>query len=151
MEASMQRSINLFTSGCANFGLIINPEKMVITHQPTPDTDYREAYINIRPGLWPATYLRLESSGILTEQQSQDVEDVSADEVTHSGGYLDRLREPIKLAEPLPPQPPPQNAKVEMAGLDSGHGNPPTDRNPERPGHVEATADALERPPREDS
>nr|VZI00180.1 unnamed protein product [Spirometra erinaceieuropaei] len=85
-----------------------------------------------------------ESSGILTEQQSHDVEDVCADEVTQSGGYLGRLRE----SPPL--QPPPQNATVEMAELDSGHGNARTDRNPQRPGHVEATAATLEQPPRED-
>nr|VZI25473.1 unnamed protein product [Spirometra erinaceieuropaei] len=32
-EADMQRSINLFASGCANFGLTINTDKTVVMHQ----------------------------------------------------------------------------------------------------------------------
>ncbi|VDN37135.1 unnamed protein product [Dibothriocephalus latus] len=38
-EADMQRSMDLFAAGCANFGPIINTEKTVVMHQPPPGTN----------------------------------------------------------------------------------------------------------------
>ncbi|BHF75373.1 hypothetical protein SprV_0501846900 [Sparganum proliferum] len=35
-EEEMQRSMDLFSAACENFGLVINTQKMVVLHQPTP-------------------------------------------------------------------------------------------------------------------
>ncbi|VDL99688.1 unnamed protein product [Schistocephalus solidus] len=39
-EKNMQRSMDLFTAGCANFGLTISTAKTVVMHQPLPSTEY---------------------------------------------------------------------------------------------------------------
>ncbi|VDL92158.1 unnamed protein product [Schistocephalus solidus] len=39
MEEDMQRSMNLFAAGCANFGLIINTAKTLVMHQPPPSAE----------------------------------------------------------------------------------------------------------------
>nr|VZI31873.1 unnamed protein product [Spirometra erinaceieuropaei] len=36
-EAEMQRSMDLFSAACENFGLIINTQKTVVVHQPPPN------------------------------------------------------------------------------------------------------------------
>ncbi|BHF72244.1 hypothetical protein SprV_0401532300 [Sparganum proliferum] len=35
-EEEMQRSMDLFSAACANFGLVINTQKTVVMHQPPP-------------------------------------------------------------------------------------------------------------------
>ncbi|BHF64434.1 hypothetical protein SprV_0200743800 [Sparganum proliferum] len=35
-EEEMQRSMNLFSAACENFGLVINTQKTVVMHQPPP-------------------------------------------------------------------------------------------------------------------
>nr|VZI43003.1 unnamed protein product [Spirometra erinaceieuropaei] len=37
-EAEMQRSMDLFSAACENFGLIINTQKAVVMHQPPPNS-----------------------------------------------------------------------------------------------------------------
>ncbi|BHF74784.1 hypothetical protein SprV_0501787200 [Sparganum proliferum] len=37
-EEDMQRSMNLFSAACENFGLVINTEKTTVMHQPLPNT-----------------------------------------------------------------------------------------------------------------
>ncbi|BHF75262.1 hypothetical protein SprV_0501835800 [Sparganum proliferum] len=37
-EEEMQRSMDLFSAACANFGLVINTQKTVVMHQPPPDS-----------------------------------------------------------------------------------------------------------------
>ncbi|BHF58058.1 hypothetical protein SprV_0100100700 [Sparganum proliferum] len=37
-EGDMQRSMDLFTAACENFGLISNTEKTAVMHQPLPNT-----------------------------------------------------------------------------------------------------------------
>nr|VZI25489.1 unnamed protein product [Spirometra erinaceieuropaei] len=37
-EAEMQRSMDLFSAACENFGLIINTQKTVVMHQPPPNS-----------------------------------------------------------------------------------------------------------------
>ncbi|BHF82323.1 hypothetical protein SprV_0802546000 [Sparganum proliferum] len=37
-EEEMQRSMDLFSAACANFGLVINTQKTVVTHQPPPNS-----------------------------------------------------------------------------------------------------------------
>nr|VZI42710.1 unnamed protein product [Spirometra erinaceieuropaei] len=39
LEGNMQRSMDLFSAACDNFGLIMNTEKMVVIHQTPPNTD----------------------------------------------------------------------------------------------------------------
>ncbi|VDL88810.1 unnamed protein product [Schistocephalus solidus] len=39
-EEDMQRSMDLFAAGCANFGLTISTAKAVVMHQPPPSTEY---------------------------------------------------------------------------------------------------------------
>ncbi|VDM03518.1 unnamed protein product [Schistocephalus solidus] len=46
-EEEMQRSMDLFTAACDNFGLRINTEKTVVMHQPSPNTLYAAAHINL--------------------------------------------------------------------------------------------------------
>nr|VZI21214.1 unnamed protein product [Spirometra erinaceieuropaei] len=36
-EAEMQRSVDLFSAACENFGLVINTQKTVVMHQPPPN------------------------------------------------------------------------------------------------------------------
>ncbi|BHF80615.1 hypothetical protein SprV_0702374300 [Sparganum proliferum] len=38
-EEEMQRSMDLFSAACANFGLVINTQKTVVMHQPPPNSD----------------------------------------------------------------------------------------------------------------
>nr|VZI28354.1 unnamed protein product [Spirometra erinaceieuropaei] len=37
-EAEMQRSMDLFSAACENFGLVINTQKKVVMHQPPPNS-----------------------------------------------------------------------------------------------------------------
>nr|VZI26109.1 unnamed protein product [Spirometra erinaceieuropaei] len=37
-EEEMQRSLDLFSAACANFGLVINTQKTVVMHQPPPNS-----------------------------------------------------------------------------------------------------------------
>ncbi|BHF68203.1 hypothetical protein SprV_0301123600 [Sparganum proliferum] len=37
-EEEMQRSMDLFSAACANFGLVINTQKTVVMHQPQPNS-----------------------------------------------------------------------------------------------------------------
>nr|VZI21882.1 unnamed protein product [Spirometra erinaceieuropaei] len=37
-EAEMQRSMDLFSAACENFGLVINTQKTVVIHQPPPNS-----------------------------------------------------------------------------------------------------------------
>nr|VZI38644.1 unnamed protein product [Spirometra erinaceieuropaei] len=37
-EADMQRSMDLFSAACENFGLVINTQKTVVMHQPPPNS-----------------------------------------------------------------------------------------------------------------
>ncbi|VDM05723.1 unnamed protein product [Schistocephalus solidus] len=46
-EEEMQRSMDLFAAACDNFGLCINTEKMVVMHQPPPNSTYSAAHINV--------------------------------------------------------------------------------------------------------
>ncbi|VDL95924.1 unnamed protein product [Schistocephalus solidus] len=46
-EEEMQRSMHLFAAACDNFGLCINTEKTVVMHQPSPNTLYTAAHINV--------------------------------------------------------------------------------------------------------
>nr|VZH94937.1 unnamed protein product [Spirometra erinaceieuropaei] len=38
VEEEMQRSMDLFSAACENFGLVINTQKTVVMHQPSPNT-----------------------------------------------------------------------------------------------------------------
>nr|VZI28115.1 unnamed protein product [Spirometra erinaceieuropaei] len=38
-DEEMQRSMNLFSAACENFGLVINTQKTVVMHQPPPNSD----------------------------------------------------------------------------------------------------------------
>uniref|UniRef100_A0A183TKV5 Reverse transcriptase domain-containing protein n=1 Tax=Schistocephalus solidus TaxID=70667 RepID=A0A183TKV5_SCHSO len=46
-EKDMQRSMDLFSEGCADFGLIISTAKTVIMHQPPPSAEYNAPRINV--------------------------------------------------------------------------------------------------------
>ncbi|BHF62638.1 hypothetical protein SprV_0200562300 [Sparganum proliferum] len=46
MEGDMQRSIDLFSAACENFGLLLNTEKAVVMHQPPPNTDHNASQIS---------------------------------------------------------------------------------------------------------
>ncbi|VDM00357.1 unnamed protein product [Schistocephalus solidus] len=46
-EEDMQRSMDLFTKGCANFGLAISTAKSVVMHQPPHSAEYNNPRINI--------------------------------------------------------------------------------------------------------
>ncbi|BHF58577.1 hypothetical protein SprV_0100152900 [Sparganum proliferum] len=43
----MRRRMDVFAAACDNFGLIINTEKTVVMHQPTPDAAYIAPQINL--------------------------------------------------------------------------------------------------------
>ncbi|VDL90893.1 unnamed protein product [Schistocephalus solidus] len=47
MEEDMQRSMDLFAVGCANFGLTISTAKMVVLHQPPLHSEYNAPRINV--------------------------------------------------------------------------------------------------------
>ncbi|VDL94142.1 unnamed protein product [Schistocephalus solidus] len=46
-EEDMQRSVDLFAAGCANFGLTINTAKTVVMHQPPSSMEYNAPRINV--------------------------------------------------------------------------------------------------------
>ncbi|VDM01304.1 unnamed protein product [Schistocephalus solidus] len=46
-EEDMQRSMDLFAEGCADFGLTISTAKTVVMHQPTPSAVYNAPRINV--------------------------------------------------------------------------------------------------------
>nr|VZI30490.1 unnamed protein product [Spirometra erinaceieuropaei] len=46
-EGDMQRSMDLFSAACDNFGLIINTEKTMVLHQPPPDAAYAAPQISV--------------------------------------------------------------------------------------------------------
>ncbi|VDL90802.1 unnamed protein product [Schistocephalus solidus] len=46
-EEEMQRSINFFAAGCANFGLTISSAKPVVMHQPPTNAKYNAPRINV--------------------------------------------------------------------------------------------------------
>ncbi|BHF80420.1 hypothetical protein SprV_0702354700 [Sparganum proliferum] len=43
-EEEMQRSMDLFSAACANFGLVINTQKTVVMHQPPPNSAIATAH-----------------------------------------------------------------------------------------------------------
>ncbi|VDM03775.1 unnamed protein product [Schistocephalus solidus] len=46
-KEDMQRSMDLFASGCADFGLTISTPKTVVMHQPPPTAKYNAPRINV--------------------------------------------------------------------------------------------------------
>ncbi|VDL99971.1 unnamed protein product [Schistocephalus solidus] len=46
-EEDMQRTMDLFAAGCANFGLIISAAKTVVMNQPPPTAEYNAPRINV--------------------------------------------------------------------------------------------------------
>nr|VZI49532.1 unnamed protein product [Spirometra erinaceieuropaei] len=46
-EGDMRRSMDLFAAACEKFGLIINTEKTVVMHKPSPDAAYVTPNINV--------------------------------------------------------------------------------------------------------
>ncbi|VDL89189.1 unnamed protein product [Schistocephalus solidus] len=46
-KEDMQRSMDLFVAGCADFGLTISTTKMVVMHQPPPSAEYNASRINV--------------------------------------------------------------------------------------------------------
>uniref|UniRef100_A0A183SMX7 Reverse transcriptase domain-containing protein n=1 Tax=Schistocephalus solidus TaxID=70667 RepID=A0A183SMX7_SCHSO len=46
-EEDMQRSMDLFSAGCANFGLTISTAKTVLMAQPPPSAEYNTPQINV--------------------------------------------------------------------------------------------------------
>ncbi|VDM00844.1 unnamed protein product [Schistocephalus solidus] len=46
-EEDMQRSMDLFAAGCANFGLTSSTAKTVVMRQPPPSTEYNAPRINV--------------------------------------------------------------------------------------------------------
>ncbi|BHF65712.1 hypothetical protein SprV_0200872500 [Sparganum proliferum] len=46
-EADIQRSMNLFASGCTNFELTINTNKRVVMYQPPPNAAYAVPLIHV--------------------------------------------------------------------------------------------------------
>ncbi|VDM01284.1 unnamed protein product [Schistocephalus solidus] len=47
-EEDMQRIMDLFAAGCANFGLTISTPKTVVMHQPPPSVEYNAPRINVK-------------------------------------------------------------------------------------------------------
>ncbi|VDM05998.1 unnamed protein product [Schistocephalus solidus] len=47
MEEDMQRSMELCTAGCTDFGLTISTVKTVVMHQPPPSAEYNAPRINV--------------------------------------------------------------------------------------------------------
>ncbi|BHF71136.1 hypothetical protein SprV_0401419100 [Sparganum proliferum] len=46
-EGGIQRSMDLFSAACENFGLVINTKKTVVMHQPTPNTAHSAPQISV--------------------------------------------------------------------------------------------------------
>ncbi|VDM06365.1 unnamed protein product [Schistocephalus solidus] len=47
MEEGMQRSMDLFAAGCADFGLTISTAETVVVHQSLPSAEYNAPRINV--------------------------------------------------------------------------------------------------------
>nr|VZI49042.1 unnamed protein product [Spirometra erinaceieuropaei] len=46
-EGSMQKSMDLFSTACKTFGLIINMEKTVVIYRPSPNTDHNAPQLSV--------------------------------------------------------------------------------------------------------
>ncbi|VDL98979.1 unnamed protein product [Schistocephalus solidus] len=109
-EEDMQRNMDLFAAGCADFGLTISTAKTVFMHQPPTNAEYNAPRINVN-----------------------DVQGRRLDDTPLRSGDLERLLEPSQEAKSLPSQLPPENTEAEMAKLDPGNGCPGADQHGEDP------------------
>ncbi|VDL89782.1 unnamed protein product [Schistocephalus solidus] len=135
-EEDMQRSMDLFTAGCADFGLTISTAKMVVMRQLPPSAEYNAPRINVNG----AQLKNVETFAYLGRTQSRntriddEVPKGSPEPVRHSAG----CRPLCGIA---------MNTEVEMGCQDPGHGHSGADQNPQHPRHAEASATVMERPP----
>ncbi|BHF62753.1 hypothetical protein SprV_0200573900 [Sparganum proliferum] len=63
-EGCMQGSMNLFSAAYENFGLIINTEKTVFTHQPPPSTAHNAPQISVN-----GTHLQISTAAAIAASQ----------------------------------------------------------------------------------
>nr|VZI32279.1 unnamed protein product [Spirometra erinaceieuropaei] len=165
-EEEMQRSINLLSAACENFGLVINTLKMMVMHQPPPDsaTAPNAPQISVN-----GTQLQvLESFSYLGSILSLNakIDDEVARRISKATQAFGRLQSTVwnrhglqlsttlktvqKAGTPpelLPPQLSSTHPEAELAESNSRHGCAGTDGNPQPLRQVETNAAALKRPP----
>ncbi|VDL99658.1 unnamed protein product [Schistocephalus solidus] len=90
-EEDMQRSMDIFTAGCADFGLTIITAKTVFMHQPPPSAntmllESMSTVLNSKTpsGLRPAAGLRVESPRYSPENQTEDVQGRRLDDTLYA-------------------------------------------------------------------
>ncbi|VDK42467.1 unnamed protein product, partial [Dibothriocephalus latus] len=79
-EADMQRSMELFAAGCANFGLKMNTDKTVFMHQLPPGADYNAPRINVN------------GAELSTLSRNSRIDDDVARQISKASQSFDRLQ-----------------------------------------------------------
>ncbi|VDL94207.1 unnamed protein product [Schistocephalus solidus] len=89
-EEDMQRSMDLFATGCANFGLTISTDKTVVMHQPPPSAEYNVPRINVNG----AQLKNVETFAYLGSMLSRDtrIDDEVAKRISKASQAFGRLQ-----------------------------------------------------------
>ncbi|BHF58729.1 hypothetical protein SprV_0100168400 [Sparganum proliferum] len=168
-EEDVQRSMHLFPITCENFGLIINTEKTVVMHQPTPDAAYVASQINVNGVQLQVmdNFTNLDS----TLSHSIKIDDELARRISKASQAFGRLQNTVwdfhglQLSTKLKMHKAAVLPKflygaetwtvymkqaAQVAGPDPRHGRTGADRNPQYLRYAETTTSTLERPPRRD-
>nr|VZI25436.1 unnamed protein product [Spirometra erinaceieuropaei] len=142
-EGGMQRSMDVFSSACDNFGLVINTKNTVVMHQPSPNAADVAIQLNVNGAqlrvVEDFTYLGSTSpspprSIVKLPTGSSKPAKPSAVRNTPSGT--------VALSS--------KNTEAEVAEPNSGHGCVEADENPQHLLHTETITTTLERPSRAD-
>nr|VZI24283.1 unnamed protein product [Spirometra erinaceieuropaei] len=146
LEEEMQRSMDLFSAACENFGLVSNTQKSVVMHQPPSNTTtppsaanqlewnptasdgelpipgHRQQDLENQSSLRPPPKHSLESSRSPTEHEAKDVQGRHTADAAVRSGDLDSVHKAGTPTEPLPPQLSSSHPEAEVA-----RPNPDTD------------------------
>ncbi|BHF69319.1 hypothetical protein SprV_0301236300 [Sparganum proliferum] len=161
-----------FAAACDNFGSIINTEKTVVMHQPSPDAIYVAHRISVNgPQLQVVdnfTYLgsALSHTTKIGDEVARRIDKASqifgrlqntvwnphdshpADAAVWSGD-LDGVPETSAKSQSFPPRLSSTDTEGEMAGRVLGHGCAGADGDPQYLRYAVTTTTALERSPRD--
>ncbi|VDM03049.1 unnamed protein product [Schistocephalus solidus] len=93
MEEDVQRSMDLFEAGCADFGLTISTAKTVVMPQPPPSTEYNAPRINVN-----GAQLKLVANSAYlgsTLLRNTRINDEVARRISKASQAFDRLQTPV--------------------------------------------------------
>ncbi|BHF58700.1 hypothetical protein SprV_0100165400 [Sparganum proliferum] len=92
-EGDIQRSMDIFSAACENFGLIINTKKTVVMHQPPPNTSHNAPQISVN-----GTQLQVVDNFTYlgsTVSRSTKIDDVVARRITNASQAFGPLKNTV--------------------------------------------------------